>query len=376
VADYLDARAGKGSKPASLGRYKASIAKIHQLLDLKDPTQAPLVKLRLAAVRREKGTAQKQARPLRFKGPVRDVERDKARGLNVARCSRSCGDDLPGLRDRALLSAAYDTGLRASELVAVAVEHIVEAIDPDARLAPDPAQQGRSGRGGGDRLSQSRAPSRRSRPGREAAEIYGGAAVPAGAGAALQGPSRGDAVGGSTASRAARPGICARRSRSPRYRRGSNMTSGPWRCIRDRSGRSFGRSSNGHSTLARCRSDERMIWRGCSRALARIRRGSGSTRISSRAARISPALWMRCGGSRRECRSPIIAISLLNMELLGASCRNWYDCPWGQSSHLTAPRRMTVFGKSSRWPDLFQTILRKKMRTYGDGADARSHIKC
>nr|WP_288287811.1 hypothetical protein [uncultured Sphingobium sp.] len=61
VADYLDARAGKGSRPASLGRYKASIAKIHQLLDLKDPTSAPLVKLRLAAVRREKGTAQKQA---------------------------------------------------------------------------------------------------------------------------------------------------------------------------------------------------------------------------------------------------------------------------------------------------------------------------
>lgn len=41
VADYLDARAEKGSKPASLGRYKASIAKIHQLLDLKDPTSAP-----------------------------------------------------------------------------------------------------------------------------------------------------------------------------------------------------------------------------------------------------------------------------------------------------------------------------------------------
>lgn len=134
VADYLDARAGKGSKPASLGRYKASIAKIHQLLDLKDPTPAPLVKLRLAAVRREKGTAQKQARPLRFKGPVRDVERDRPRGLNIRALLESCGDDLPGLRDRALLSAAYDTGLRASELVAVAVEHIEEAIDPEARL--------------------------------------------------------------------------------------------------------------------------------------------------------------------------------------------------------------------------------------------------
>jgi integrase len=134
VADYLDERAGKGAKPASLGRYKASIAKIHQLLDLKDPTQAELVKLRLRAIRREKGTAQTQARPLRFKGPVRDVERDKPRGINVWALLEACTEDLTGLRDRALLSAAYDTGLRASELVAIEVEHILEALDPEARL--------------------------------------------------------------------------------------------------------------------------------------------------------------------------------------------------------------------------------------------------
>jgi site-specific recombinase XerC len=134
VADYLDARAGQGAKPASLGRYKASIAKIHQLLDLKDPTQAELVKLRLRAIRREKGTAQAQARPLRFKGPVKDVERDKPRGINVRALLEACTDDLPGLRDRALLSVAYDTGLRASELVAVEVEHVLDALDPEARL--------------------------------------------------------------------------------------------------------------------------------------------------------------------------------------------------------------------------------------------------
>lgn len=142
VADYLDARAEKGSKPASLGRYKASIAKIHLLLDLKDPTPASLVKLRLQAIRRRLGTAQKQARPLRFKGPVRNVERDIPRGLNVRALLESCAEDLPGLRDRALLSAAYDTGLRASELVAIEVEHIIEAIDPDARLLSIPRSKG------------------------------------------------------------------------------------------------------------------------------------------------------------------------------------------------------------------------------------------
>lgn len=148
VADYLDARAEKGNKPASLGRYKASIAKIHLLLDLKDPTQASLVKLRLQAIRRRLGTAQKQAGPLRFKGPVRNVERDEPRGLNVRALLESCAADLPGLRDRALLSAGYDTGLRASELVAIDVEHIIEAIDPDARLLSIPRSKGdREGEG-------------------------------------------------------------------------------------------------------------------------------------------------------------------------------------------------------------------------------------
>lgn len=83
VADYLDARAGEGARLASLSRYNASIAKIHQLLELKDPTQVELVKLRLRAIKREKGTTQAQARPLRFKGPVRDIARDQPRGLNV-----------------------------------------------------------------------------------------------------------------------------------------------------------------------------------------------------------------------------------------------------------------------------------------------------
>ncbi len=134
VADYLDARAGEGAKPASLSRYKASIARVHQLLGLTDPTKAPLVKLRLAVIRRDKGVAQRQAAPLRFKGPVRDVERDPARGLNVRALLDACGEDLTGLRDRALLSLAYDTGLRVRELVAVRVDDLIAAIDPEARL--------------------------------------------------------------------------------------------------------------------------------------------------------------------------------------------------------------------------------------------------
>src|SRR3546814_17636264 len=100
--------------------YKASSANIHQLRDRKDPTPAALVKLLLQAIRRRLGTAQRQARPLRFKGPVRNVERDAPRGLNVRALLESCSEDLPGLRDRALLSTGYEPGLRASELVEIA----------------------------------------------------------------------------------------------------------------------------------------------------------------------------------------------------------------------------------------------------------------
>ena len=71
-----------------------------------------------------------------------NVERDEPRGLNVRALLESCADDLPGLRDRALLSAGYDTGLRASELVSIEVEHIIEAINPDARLLRIPRSKG------------------------------------------------------------------------------------------------------------------------------------------------------------------------------------------------------------------------------------------
>lgn len=144
VAAYLSARAGQGGKPASLARYKASIARLHQLLGLTDPTTAPLVKLTLAAIRKDKGVAQRQAAPLRFKGAVSDIERDPARGLNLRALLDSCAGDPVGLRDRALLSLAYDTGLRASELVAVERDHILPASDPDARLLHIPRTKGDS----------------------------------------------------------------------------------------------------------------------------------------------------------------------------------------------------------------------------------------
>lgn len=134
VVAFLKDRAEEGAAPASLARYRASIAKLHRLCRAPDPCQDELVKLTLMGHRREKGTAQKQARPLRFRGQVKDPQSDTPRGINVRAALEACGTSLTELRDKALLSVAYDTGLRASELVAIDCADIVSAVDPDARL--------------------------------------------------------------------------------------------------------------------------------------------------------------------------------------------------------------------------------------------------
>ncbi|MGO4169508.1 hypothetical protein [Novosphingobium sp. YAF33] len=78
---------------------------------------------------------------------MRDVASEAPRGLNILALLDSGPEDLPGLRDQAQLSTAYNTELRASELCGLAIEHLAEAIDPE------PAQRRRDlgvGSGGRD----------------------------------------------------------------------------------------------------------------------------------------------------------------------------------------------------------------------------------
>ena len=125
VAAFLRDKAEAGRKAATFSRYTSSIARLHALADQPDPTRAELVRLELKAQRRALGVRQRQARGLRFRGEVADpLAAAGPVGVCVEAMLAATADDVPGHRDRALLSLAFDTGLRRSEIVAARWPHI------------------------------------------------------------------------------------------------------------------------------------------------------------------------------------------------------------------------------------------------------------
>jgi len=109
VADYL-AFAAQQHKPSTLAVHVAAIRAAHKAAGHPDPTADERVKATLAGIRRVHGQPPAQREPLTL---------DDLRAL-----VRACGDDLAGLRDRALLLVGFAAALRRSEIVALDVEHI------------------------------------------------------------------------------------------------------------------------------------------------------------------------------------------------------------------------------------------------------------
>ena len=109
VAGFLDDQAAHLS-PATLRRRIAGIRKVHRLMRHADPTADDAV---LYALRR--ASRMKSCRP------------EQALAMTRARRDAliaACGDDLRGLRDKALVAVGYDTLCRRSEIVALRVEDI------------------------------------------------------------------------------------------------------------------------------------------------------------------------------------------------------------------------------------------------------------
>ncbi|QTH24750.1 MULTISPECIES: tyrosine-type recombinase/integrase [Sphingomonadaceae] len=132
---YVNALDARGKKPATLARRIASLGSVHRIVGLAvggaAPTDAPIVRAALKAVRRRRGTLQRQAAALRF-GKALDPHVGK--GFTLSALLDACRGDLQGLRDTALLSLGYDAGLRVSELTLVEARHIEPQEDGSATL--------------------------------------------------------------------------------------------------------------------------------------------------------------------------------------------------------------------------------------------------
>lgn len=116
---------------ATIERYLVHVGWAYRMAGLLDPTSDPLVKFERKAARKHLGVRQRQARAIRFKGDIADLD-SPASGVCLAHLLKACRRDALGYRDAALLRIAYDTGARRSELVAIDVAHVE---GPDAEGA-------------------------------------------------------------------------------------------------------------------------------------------------------------------------------------------------------------------------------------------------
>ena len=132
VAAYLAANAGLAI--ATLQRRLNAIRRIHRLMRLVDPTTDEAVWLALRRLKRAH-----HARPAQALGLTAEL---------TARLMVATGDDLTGLRDRAMIAIGFDTLCRRSELVALRLDDLEIGLDGRAtilvrRSKADPFGSGR-----------------------------------------------------------------------------------------------------------------------------------------------------------------------------------------------------------------------------------------
>jgi site-specific recombinase XerD len=113
VAAFLASDVEAGSRPSTLGRRVAAIRYAHKLAGHPAPTDDERVKATMRGIRRSLGTAPRKKAP--------------ATAERIIAMALSTGEDLKGLRDRALLLIGFAGAFRRSELVALDLEDLEES---------------------------------------------------------------------------------------------------------------------------------------------------------------------------------------------------------------------------------------------------------
>lgn len=110
ISEFLMQTLSQGIKSSTIRRKVSSISAIHRMSSLDDPTKHSEVKITQRKIYRQLGTRFDQAYPI-------------TRTL-LTKMLSACGNELHGLRDRALLLIAYDSMRRRSELIFLRIEDI------------------------------------------------------------------------------------------------------------------------------------------------------------------------------------------------------------------------------------------------------------
>jgi site-specific recombinase XerD len=119
IAAFLAHDVETGSRPSTLGRRVAAIRYAHKLAGHPVPTDDERVKATMRGIRRSLGTAPQKKAP--------------ATAERIIAMALATGEDLKGLRDRALLLIGFAGAFRRSELVALDLEDLEETARwPDA----------------------------------------------------------------------------------------------------------------------------------------------------------------------------------------------------------------------------------------------------
>jgi integrase len=115
VRDFVLACLGNQKKPATIRRYVSTIGRAHRGAGVADPTATDAVKLALKEMGRSVPSRQTQARGLVWSEIAQFLEFDVR--------------NLRDIRDRALVSVAYDTMCRREELVNLRIQDVAKSGD-------------------------------------------------------------------------------------------------------------------------------------------------------------------------------------------------------------------------------------------------------